>query len=104
MPTWEYRVIELGDEVEDGAGRVAEYEQILNELGEEGWELVSVTETEYNRRVGPRRDGHPLRHHRRLPEAGEALALREGLTAMSTTEASGSSQEPCGQGYSSPCS
>ena len=47
MPKWEYRVIELGDEVEDGAGRVSEYQDILNGLGEEGWELVSVTETEY---------------------------------------------------------
>ena len=78
MPTWEYRVIELGDEVEDGAGRVAEYEQILNELGEEGWGARVGHRDRVHRRVGPRRDGHPLRHHRRLPEAGEALAFARG--------------------------
>ncbi len=47
MPKWEYRVIELGDEIEDGADRVAGYEELMNDLGEAGWELVAVTETEY---------------------------------------------------------
>jgi hypothetical protein len=59
MARWEYRVIELGDEVEDGAGRVAEYESILNELGEEGWELISVTETEYIDESDPDEMGVP---------------------------------------------
>ena len=46
MPKWEYKVIEFEDE-EEGADRSIAYEAVLNDLGEEGWELVSVTETEY---------------------------------------------------------
>ncbi len=59
MARWEYRVIELGDEVEDGAGRVAEYEAILNEMGDDGWELVAVTETEYIDETDPDEAGIP---------------------------------------------
>lgn len=47
MPSWEYRVIDLGLEVEDSEDRISDYEEILNEMGEDGWELVAVTETEY---------------------------------------------------------
>lgn len=47
MPRWEYRVIDLGAEVEDSPDRVSDYQDLLNSLGDEGWEVVAVTETEY---------------------------------------------------------
>jgi len=46
MAKWEYRVIEFEDE-EENSDRTVSYEEVLNALGNEGWELVSVTETEY---------------------------------------------------------
>ena len=46
MAKWEYRVIEFEDE-EVNADRSVAYEEVLNALGDEGWELVTVTETEY---------------------------------------------------------
>ena len=47
MARWEYRVIDLGAEVEDSPDRVSDYQDLLNAMGDEGWELVAVTETEY---------------------------------------------------------
>ena len=46
MAKWEYRVIEFEDE-DENSDRTVSYEEVLNALGNEGWELVSVTETEY---------------------------------------------------------
>jgi hypothetical protein len=44
-PAWEYRVVDLGADVAVGAGApgppAAALESALNELGAEGWELVS---------------------------------------------------------------
>ena len=46
MAKWEYRVIEFEDE-EVNADRSVAYEEVLNALGDEGWEMVTVPETEY---------------------------------------------------------
>ncbi|MDE2802704.1 MAG: DUF4177 domain-containing protein [Chloroflexota bacterium] len=59
MPRWEYRVIDLGDEVDDDADRTAGYQDVLNEMGEDGWELVAVTETEYIDETDPDEAGIP---------------------------------------------
>ena len=59
MPRWEYRVIDLGADVEDNPDRVSEYEDVLNEMGEDGWELVAVTETEYIDETDPDEAGIP---------------------------------------------
>lgn len=59
MPRWEYRVIDLGAEVEDSPDRVSDYQDLLNALGDEGWELVAVTETEYIDETDEEEDGIP---------------------------------------------
>ena len=56
MAKWEYRVIEFEDEEADQDRTVA-YEAVLNALGDEGWELVSVTETEYVDALDPDDEG-----------------------------------------------
>ena len=56
MAKWEYRVIEVEDE-EVNADRSVAYEEVLNALGDEGWELVTVTETEYVDTFDPDDDG-----------------------------------------------
>jgi hypothetical protein len=38
MPQWEYKIIDLG------SARVEQGEIILNALGEQGWELVAVSQ------------------------------------------------------------
>ena len=38
MPQWEYKIIDLG------SARVEQGEIILNALGEQGWELVGVSQ------------------------------------------------------------
>jgi hypothetical protein len=39
MPRWEYKIIDLG------SARADQSEIILNSLGEQGWELVAVSQT-----------------------------------------------------------
>jgi hypothetical protein len=38
MPQWEYKIIDLG------SARVEQGEVILNSLGEQGWELMAVSQ------------------------------------------------------------
>ncbi len=56
MAKWEYRVIEFEDE-EENQNRTTAYEDVLNSLGAEGWELVTVTETEYVDALDPDDEG-----------------------------------------------
>ena len=51
MPKWEYKVVELVKEIEKESGgkrllghwlHGADLEKILNRLGSQGWELVSI--------------------------------------------------------------
>ena len=59
MAKWEYRVIDLGAEVDDSPDRVSDYQDMLNSLGDEGWELIAVTETEYIDETDPDEAGIP---------------------------------------------
>jgi len=44
---WQYKVVQLG-----GAGAEVMDEQLLNSLGDQGWDLVSVTDYAYEWAIG----------------------------------------------------
>ena len=60
---WRYKVVQLG-----GAGAEVMDEQLLNSLGDQGWDLVSVTDYAYEWQteaadyIDIRRPGHSARH------------------------------------------
>lgn len=43
MPKWEYRKIDLTESVRRGRGQLVDDMVLLNEAGQEGWELVGIT-------------------------------------------------------------
>jgi hypothetical protein len=52
MP-YEYKVVEIREKMIGGKMSGSKLEKLLNEHGEQGWQLRAITSTEVKGRVGP---------------------------------------------------
>ena len=53
MTTFEYKVVEIREKMLGGKMSGDKLEKVLNEQGQQGWQMRSITSVEIKGRVGP---------------------------------------------------